>query len=193
MKAAGTVCCIALVAAGAVAPPSTMSALMKHTRHFATVRPGVLYRSGQPSLAGLTRILHDHHIRTVICLREESPASLAEAAWCAKNEVKHVRITPRNWDGPPGAAPVDEPLREMLDVMRDPANHPVLVHCLAGTHRTGGYVAVWRMEAEGWTNEEAMAELRGMGYTTIDTDLDINEYLRAYERGVLSRRADAGR
>ncbi len=191
MNAAWTAACLSLVLAGAVTPPLLMCRQMKDTRHFAAVRPGVLYRSGQLTPAGLARLLHDHHIRTVVCLREPSPAADAEAAWCARNEVRFVRITPRNWDGPPGGAAVDEPLRQFLDVMRDPANHPVLVHCLAGTHRTGGFVAVWRMEAEGWANADAMAELRGMGYTSIDTDLDINEYLSGYERGALSRRADA--
>ena len=190
MNAVGTVCSLLAVAGAAVTPPVVMSWQMKHTRHFAAVRAGVLYRSGQPTVAGLTRILHDHHIRTIICLREESESTRAEAVWCARNEVQFHRITPRNWDGPPGNAAVDEPLRQVLDILRDPANHPVLIHCLAGTHRTGGYVAVWRMEAEGWANEEALAEMRSMGYSTIDTDLDINEYLRAYKPGALTRRAD---
>lgn len=186
MKPLGTIVALMLVVAGIVVPPILMSAQMRHTRHFATVRPGVLYRGGQPTVLGLKRILHDHRIRTIVCLRDESQATAAEEAWCSQNEVRFVRIQPLNWDGTPGAARVDKPLRRFLEVMEDPANHPVLVHCFAGTHRTGGFVAVWRMEAEGWSSEQAKAELRGMGYVTLDSDLDISQYLNSYQRGALA-------
>ena len=192
MKHLGTIAGLLLVTAGIAVPPALMAWQMRHTRHFAVVKPGVLCRSGQPSLAGLKRILHDHRIRTVVSLRHESPATRAEADWCVRNEVKFVRLDPRNWDGVPGAARIDEPMRRFLEVMADPANRPVLVHCFAGTHRTGGYVAVWRIEGDGWSNEAAMAELRGMGYATLDGDLDISEYLRAYSPGALGTRTAQG-
>jgi tyrosine-protein phosphatase SIW14 len=192
MNYLGTICWSLLLLAGLTLPSAIMMYNMRDTRHLATVKEGVLYRSGQPTVAGLRRIHHDHHIRTVVCLRDESSTTLAEQEWCEKNEVRFVRISPRNWNGLPGHADVDGPLRQFLEVMKDPANHPVLVHCLAGTHRTGGYVAVWRIE-QGWTNADAIDELRGMGYETFDTDLDINEYLHIYRKGDLGRTADAGR
>ena len=39
----------------------------------------------------------------------------------------------------------------------------VLVHCFAGIHRTGVHVAAYRIDRHGWTNAEAMDELRWMG------------------------------
>jgi hypothetical protein len=45
------------------------------------------------------------------------------------------------------------------------------------------------MECEGWTNQEAIAEMRAMGYTTIDSDVDINQYLNTFSPGVLARKA----
>ena len=39
-------------------------------RNFSVVKPGALYRSGQMSVSGLERIVHDHGIRTVITLRD---------------------------------------------------------------------------------------------------------------------------
>jgi tyrosine-protein phosphatase SIW14 len=192
MKHLATLAGLLAVAAGIAAPIVLAVRQGRDMPHFAVVRPGVLYRSGQMTTRGLQRALHDYGIRTVICIREPvsrsgrpNPAVEAERAWCEKNEVGFVRIASRNWDGVPGEARVDEPLRTFLRVVKDPANHPVLVHCFAGTHRTGGFVAVYRMECEGWTNLDAMAELRAMGYSSIDTDLDINEYLSTYRAGVL--------
>lgn len=188
MNYLGTVCWILLLVAGLAVPPAIMLRELRHTRHFATVKEGVLYRSGQLTAQGLRRIQHDHQIRTIVCLRKECAATLAEQEWCAKNEVRFVRIEPRNWNGPPGGADVDGPLRQFLSVMNDPNNHPVLIHCYAGTHRTGGYVAVWRIE-QGWSNADAIDELKAMGYSSFDTDLDINEYLNGYRQGALGRTA----
>ena len=39
-------------------------------RNFHVVRRGVLYRSGQLSISGLQRIIHDYGIKTVITLRD---------------------------------------------------------------------------------------------------------------------------
>jgi protein tyrosine/serine phosphatase len=40
--------------------------------------------------------------------------------------------------------------------MDDPANHPVLVHCFAGVHRTGAHIAIYRMVHDRWPNAKAL-------------------------------------
>jgi hypothetical protein len=64
--------------------------------------------------------------------------------------------------------------------MWDPNNYPVLVHCWAGIHRTGAYCAIYRMEFDHWTNADAIAELKSMGYDTLDKEWDILGYLENY-------------
>lgn len=49
---------------------------------------------------------------------------------------------------------------EFLQLVRDPANQPVYVHCQGGRHRTGLMTAVYRMTADGWTGEKAFAEMK---------------------------------
>ncbi len=51
-------------------------------------------------------------------------------------------------------------VRKFREVMSDPNNYPVLVHCTAGIHRTGAYCAIYRMEFEHWTNERAIDEVK---------------------------------
>ena len=72
-------------------------------------------------------------------------------------------------------------MKQFRAVMDDPCNYPVLMHCFAGIHRTGAFCAVYRMEYEHWTNEEALAELRRHGYTHLDDEWDLLEYLENYQ------------
>lgn len=155
-------------------------------RNIRIVTPGVLYRSGQLSKSGLERMIHDHGIRSVVSLRDTyvegvNPPDAAEADFCKSLDIKHVRITPKSWwpeyEGPP---PAEQGITTFLKVMDDPGNYPVLLHCFAGTHRTGAMVAIYRMEYDHWTNSEALAELRGAGYKNLDNETDVLSYLENY-------------
>jgi tyrosine-protein phosphatase SIW14 len=156
-------------------------------RNFRVVEKDVLYRSGQMSLPALKRVVHDYGIRTVVCLRDgNSRADVEEEKYCQKEELNYVRIPPLHWEVENGRAPVDEGLRKFLEVMRDPGNQPVLIHCFAGVHRTGGYCAVYRMEFKGWSNDQAMDEMKALGYCNLENEGDILGYLERYRAGRLA-------
>jgi protein tyrosine/serine phosphatase len=157
----------------------------RQTRNFRVVREGVLYRSGQMSEPGLKRVLHDYLIRTVVTLRDKKsedglPPDLAEERYCQEQGIKYVRIPPRTWGGPDGDVPAEEGVRTFREVMSDPRNYPVLVHCFAGIHRTGAYTAIYRMELEHWSNEQAIAEMIACGCDTFYETPDIRGYLEGY-------------
>ena len=159
-------------------------------RNFRVVDDGVLYRSGQLSLPGFRRTVHDYRLKTVVCIREGNRNDdQAEEEHCRQNGIRFVRLAPRNWGPIDGIVPADEELGKFFEVMDDKANYPVLVHCFAGAHRTGAYVAVYRMEYDGWSNEQAIGELRTCGYATFDGDLDINNFLRSYRPQHVRHRA----
>jgi tyrosine-protein phosphatase SIW14 len=154
-------------------------------RNFRVVRNDVLYRSGQLSLNGLKQIVQEHGIKTVITLRDaprpgEMPPDVAEENWCLLEDINSHRFPPRIWEGPNGTAPAEENVRRFLEIMDDPKNYPVLVHCFAGSHRTGAYCAVYRMEYEHWTNTDALDEMKEFGYDNLDSERDILGYLTRY-------------
>jgi protein tyrosine/serine phosphatase len=150
-------------------------------RSFHVVQEGVLYRSGQLTFDGFHRVTHDYNIRTVVCLRDgDREDDLDEEAFCRKVGITHIRIPPRSWWASKGPAPVEEGLKVFREVMRDPANYPVLIHCFAGLHRTGAYCAVYRMDFQGWSNEQALAEMKRAGYRTLDDDWDVLTFLENY-------------
>lgn len=166
-------------------------------RNFHEVRDGVLYRSGQLSVTGLRRVIHDFGIKTVVTLRDaadpkDPPPDHAEEQDCKARGLRYVRISPRSWWSPDGSVPAEKGVEQFRAVMNDTANYPVLVHCFAGIHRTGAYCAVYRMEYERWSNAEALAELRAGGYTNIEDEWDLMEYLKDYVPTAQRTAADQG-
>ena len=55
---------------------------------------------------------------------------------------------------PPSQAEV----ARFLEIVSDPANQPVLVHCRNGVDRTGYMLGLYRIEADGWSPERAARE-----------------------------------
>jgi protein tyrosine/serine phosphatase len=154
----------------------------KQYRNFHVVEEGVLYRSGQLPLPRLQQLVAIHGIRTIVCLREgNAPPDQQEEAWVKAKALNFVRIPPKQWyPDETGKVPADSSVQTFREVMDDPANYPVLVHCFAGIHRTGTMCAIFRMDYQGWSNEEAMAEMRALGYTILDDHEDVHGYLMSY-------------
>lgn len=154
--------------------------------HFYIVEDGVLYRSGQLSETGLHRIVHDHGIRTIISFRyadhgDLRPPDLWEESFCAERGLEYVRIQPDVWTAPPGQPiPAQRAIDEFLAVATDPNKYPILVHCLRGVHRTGIHCAIFRIECHRWSNEAAVAEMKALGYTNIEAEREVFDFLQRY-------------
>ena len=175
---------IALLLAGA----PLVYARYRHNllRNFHVVREGMLYRSGQLTQGGLKRVIHDYRIKTVVTLRSghfpgEPPPDQAEEEFCNKEEIKYFRLPQQPWEASDGSVPNEINVVQFREIMNDPANYPVLVHCLAGKHRTGAMCAVFRMEHDHWTNQEALDELRMFGFDKLDETPDVLGYLGSYQ------------
>lgn len=145
-------------------------------RNFRVVDDGVLYRSAQLSAPQLKRVIDEYGIKTVISLREGGrkkelfPPDYAEERWVLGQGLGYFRIAPPVWKN----------ADRFLEIMNDPKNHPVLVHCFAGIHRTGTLCAVWRMESHGWSNDGAIREMKLFGYENLDNEEDVQDYLETY-------------
>jgi len=155
-------------------------------RNFRIVRDGVLYRSGQMSLAGMKQVLRDYNIKTVVTLRDaytegETPPDWQEERFCKAEELNYYRIRPERWWASDNSVPAAKGIRRFLQIMDNPANYPVLVHCFAGIHRSGAYCAVYRMEYEHWSNARAIAEMKACGYCNIGDEWDLLGYLEEYQ------------
>ncbi len=165
-----------------VVPTSYASHRLTTWRHFRVVHEGKLYRSGQLSPEALDEVIREHGIRTIVCLRSlardgDTHLENAEEKWCVARNIEYVRLNPAEWTSPK----LEENLQAFLNVVDNPERGPVLVHCFAGLHRTGVYCAVYRMERDGWSNDEAIAEMYAIGY--FQEDRGALKFLRQYVPG----------
>lgn len=153
-------------------------------RNFRVVEPKVIYRSGLLSPVGLERVIRENDIRTVITLRAEEDGSQPdrrEEDWCRSRGVHYEKLVYRKWEAPSGPPPADRTVQAFFEIMdRRREIGPVLIHCLAGKHRTGAFIALYRMEYSGWSNADAMEEMQNAGYDRIDREPDVKGYLERY-------------
>ncbi len=139
-------------------------------KRFAVVQPGRLIRSGQPTQWGLRYIVQRHGARTVLCLRQDDaplatsvldagePDGPLESQYARELGVKFV-----HW--PMGGEaywpwPKPQQFEDFFRLFDDPDNYPITLHCVAGKHRTGTLVALYRIEYDRWPAERALQEMK---------------------------------
>jgi tyrosine-protein phosphatase SIW14 len=140
--------------------------------NLALLAPGV-YRGAQPSAEGF-RTLEEMGVRTVIGFRSHtSTREQVEAAGMVSVELP---IQAGLLGSEP---PTDDEIATFFRTVLDPVKRPVFFHCAQGKDRTGTMAALYRMEVDGWTNDEAIEEMQAFGYHDIYEDLIA--FVRAYK------------
>lgn len=128
-------------------------------RRLGTVEEGLIYRSAQIHERLIEDVLVEHGIRVIVDMEPDDPADAnerAEREAAARLGIRKVDLL--GLDGSGRGDPEDyvRALREMLRAKA--ARTPILVHCAAGTQRTGTAVALYRMLVEGWPGDRAYDE-----------------------------------
>lgn len=133
------------------------------------IAPGV-YRGNQPLKEGYLT-LKKMGIKTVINLRTQhrgkSSVESAGMNYMAFpiNIVKNLK---------------PEKVQGIIKAMADPNNQPVYIHCALGQDRTGVIVAVYRIEEQGWSPEEAEQEMHDFGFN--DMWFNLKKFLKNYSK-----------
>src|SRR5260370_27563618 len=147
---------------------------------------------------GFIEAVGRYHFHTIINLQDEFPVpdvalgyfttqTIKESELCRQLGVRYVFLGPDLRSRT--RIPHDRPpaIDRFLALLDDPATYPVLLHCRAGLHRTGVMVAVYRMEYEGWTREQVIAEMKihGFGEWPCTTANDyITQYIDSFKPGI---------
>lgn len=122
-------------------------------------------------------------VKTVIDLTRggrEDERGLVEAAG-----MKFYRIPMTTSD-----RPSDQAVAEFLKLVTNPANLPVYVHCQGGRHRTGAMTAMYRMTQDGWTADQAYAEMKQYKFEGFPGHPALKQFVYdAYEQIVQARRS----
>ncbi|KAG8164252.1 hypothetical protein KVR01_006170 [Diaporthe batatas] len=134
--------------------------------NFGTVVPGI-YRSSYPKDADYA-FLQKLKLKTIITLVDkELPETFVP--FMKANNIQHRHITMQ------GTKKETIPIQTMaaiLDVVHDKRNHPLLIHCNHGRHRTGCVVALVR-KIQNWDSERVLDEYRAYAAPKVrDCDVD---------------------
>lgn len=144
-------------------------------KHFAVHEPGMVYRSAWVDADVFAELIEEYQIRTVVNL-------------CERDEM-----TPEHWSGqrqaveaagarlvtipmPTSVSVTERQIGQHLDVMRDPDNYPLLVHCQHGVTRTAKFLAIYDMAFRRMTADESLAAQPKFGRD------DHNVHVRAFAR-----------
>lgn len=142
-------------------------------KRFGVVEPGRIYRSGQIASRLIGDVLRDNQIDVVVDLTNDAPSDPAELA-DKQAEIaaidrlgierhQHVLIPDGTGDLVTYAAAV----KSVADGAA--AGKRVLVHCAAGSQRTGGVVALYRLLVQHKPPSEVYEEMQAFKYSVHDS------------------------
>ncbi|HKD48761.1 MAG TPA: dual specificity protein phosphatase family protein [Rhizomicrobium sp.] len=113
---------------------------LRLTGNFHTVVPGQLYRSGQPSAAEIANYNKEFGIKTIINLRGSDRGS----GWYDAEVAEANRLGMAHLDFPMSARrELTAPEVNRLIALMRAARKPILIHCQAGSDRTGLAAALY--------------------------------------------------
>ncbi len=128
--------------------------------HFKTVKDDVLYRCGSLRPYNLEYVAKKYGIKSIVSMRLQTEGDWEvnwyenEKNFCKENNLNFYHIPIKGKD-----LPTEADVKKWFEIMDDPANHPVLLHCEQGVVRTGVMVALYEIKYNGKSPKAAWDEL----------------------------------
>jgi len=124
-----------------------------------------LCRGAQPSEEGF-RELAKAGVHTVVDLRGGAGRSSKEAELVRSLGMEYVNIPLDGYQAPTAAE-----VSKVLAVLNDPNAGKVFVHCRRGADRTGTVLAMYRIEHDHWSNQQALNEAKSMKMASSEREM----------------------
>ena len=160
---------------------------MNINHNFETITEGKVYKSGVIPPDEIAGYIKKYHIKSIIDLRmpgtndlilnPEKPSEL-QAERNAVAKIKGINY----FSNPSEQVPNEKNIAVFTKIMDNKVNYPMLIHCYHGTGRAEMYSAIYRIEYENFTNEEARSGVRTLvKCSSFDDGKPKGEYLKAYK------------
>jgi protein tyrosine/serine phosphatase len=162
----------AVVSALVIAAPAIAQSARVTIGNFGKVNDHY-FRGSQPRGADY-RDLHALGVKTVIDLQADGPSN-------EPSDVKAAGMTFYRIGMRTTTAPTNEQVEQFFEIVNNPANQPVYVHCAGGRHRTGTMTALYRMTYDGWTAAQAYNEMKQYHFEGFPDHPVLRNYVYAYK------------
>ncbi|MFT5964781.1 MAG: protein tyrosine phosphatase (PTP) superfamily phosphohydrolase (DUF442 family) [Flavobacterium sp.] len=160
---------------------------MNINHNFETITEGKVYKSAVIPPDEIESYVKKYHIKSIVDLRmpgtndlvlnPENPSELQ----AEKNAVSKIGGV-NYFSNPSEQVPNDKNIATFTKIMDNKDNYPVLIHCYHGTGRAEMYSALYRIEYEKFTNEDARKGVRTLiKFSSFDDGTPKGEYLKGYK------------
>jgi protein tyrosine phosphatase (PTP) superfamily phosphohydrolase (DUF442 family) len=160
---------------------------MNINHNFETITEGKVYKSAVIPPDEIESYVKKYHIKSIVDLRmpgtndlvlnPENPSELQ----AEKNAVSKIGGV-NYFSNPSEQVPNDKNIANFTKIMDNKDNYPVLIHCYHGTGRAEMYSALYRIEYEKFTNEDARKGVRTLiKFSSFDDGTPKGEYLKGYK------------
>lgn len=153
---------------------------------FMTITEGKVYKSGVIPPDKIKDYVEKYNIKSIVDLR--GPVTQDKInnpeSWTEINAEKEAtsQIPGLNYYNIPSEqVPKKHNLDKFYKVIDDPANYPILIHCYHGIGRAQMYSAIYRIEKEGFNNEDARGKAAfPVIFSSFDDGTPKGEFLKSY-------------
>jgi tyrosine-protein phosphatase SIW14 len=126
-----------------------------------------IYRGGQPHTLDDYAMLKSYHIKTVLNFRMTQSGIEDEKKILDALDIQLIQEPFNGFTGVP------EPfIQKNLDLIHDPKNHPIFVHCYSGKDRTGLMIGLYRTTHQKWNCQQAYEEMRAFDFNPFYLQLE---------------------
>lgn len=161
----------------------------KYVNHnFQTIAENKVYKSGVIPPDEIADFVKEHNIKSIVDLRfpgtgddvnnPEVPEELT-AERVAVSKIEGVNYFNNGSD----QVPQQHNLDMFFEIMDNPDNYPVLLHCYHGVGRAEMYSALYRIEYENMDRDEARKKTRFLTkWSSFDLGKEKGDYLHSYKK-----------
>lgn len=153
---------------------------------FMTISEGKVYKSGVIPPDEIEDFVKKYNIKSIVDLR--GPVTLDKINnpenW---KQIRAEQAAVAKIDGlnyyniPSEQVPKKDNLNKFYKVIDNPDNYPILIHCYHGIGRAQVYSAVYRIEKENWSNEDARTNAAfPVIFSSFDNGTPKGEFLKSY-------------
>lgn len=160
---------------------------MNINHNFETISEGKVYKSGVIPPDEIQDYVKKYHIKSIVDLRFPGTSDLVNnpeipSELTAEKEAVEKIAGVNYFNNGSDQVPQQQNLDTFFKIMDNPDNYPVLIHCYHGVGRAEMYSAIYRIEYENFTNEQARENVRAMiKWSSFDDGTPKGEYLKAYK------------
>lgn len=125
-------------------------------KHWAVHEEGMMYRSAWLEPDVLDEVIEEHQIRSVVNLC--NPGEMGDERWVKQRlAVKNAGAKLIELPMPLTVDSADPQIAKHLEVLNNPDNYPMLVHCQHGVTRTAKFLSIYDIAYRGQTAEKSLS------------------------------------